>query len=485
MMVSLLRDLWARIRPADLADIAVVATLVYAAILWFKTARTRFVIAGLAALALLYGVARLLRMQLTLYLFHIGLTVALVALVVIFQEEIRRAFERIGSSRLLPGVQKAAGSGRLIEVLVSSVAAMAAKRTGALIVLRGKEPLERHVTGGVELHGVPSEPLLLSLFDPKTPGHDGAVLIDGGIITRFAAHLPLSTQVKEDARHGTRHTAALGLSERSDALVIVVSEERGTISVARGGVLEVLASGAELEQRLQAFSSEIAPEQHMPWQKRLFARNLREKALSLAIAVGAWLAVFGYEGDTIARTYTVPVVYHDLPENWLLEEPRPAEVRTTIAASSGAFQLLEPKELSIELDLAELRAGSQVVVLSDRALRLPAGFTVHRIDPRQVVVVAHPTVRLRVPVRVATRGQLRRGLRLGKLTAVPDRVTLIGRADEREKPAFVPTEAIDLGELEANDTLRRPLLPPKTARLAPGAPSEVDIRVEIAGSAAP
>jgi diadenylate cyclase len=481
MVIPLLRDLWARIRPADLADILVVAGLVYAAIRWFKTARSRFVIAGLGALAVLYGMARLLRMQLTLYLFHVGLTVALVAAVVIFQEEIRRAFERIGSSRLLRAARGDAGSRRLIEILVPSVAAMAAHRTGALIVLRGKEPLERHVTGGVELHGAPSEPLLLSLFDSKTPGHDGAVLIEGTTITRFAAHLPLSTQLKDNARHGTRHSAALGLSERSDALVIAVSEERGTISVARGGVLDVLASPAELEQRVLAFSTEITPQQHVPWQKRLFARNLREKALSLAIALGAWLAVFGYEGDTIARSYTVPVLYRDLPENWLLEEPRPPEVRVTIAASSGAFELLEPDELTIELGLGELRVGSQVVVLNDRALRLPAGFTVHRIDPRQVAIVAYRAERVRVPIRVTTRGQLRRGLRLVKLAAVPERVELLVRAGERERPSFVATEPIDLGAIEHSSSERRSLVPPQGARLLPGAPDEVEIRVELAG----
>src|SRR5688572_31741394 len=149
MVPSLIYDLLPRIRFADLADILVVATLVYGAIRWFKTARSRFVITGFVALAVLYGIARLLRMQLTLFLFQVGFTVALVAMVVIFQEEIRRAFERVGSSRLLPAARNTPGSRELITAIVSTSAAMSANRIGALIVLRGKEPLERHVTGGV------------------------------------------------------------------------------------------------------------------------------------------------------------------------------------------------------------------------------------------------------------------------------------------------------------------------------------------------
>jgi uncharacterized protein (TIGR00159 family) len=485
MVPSLLRELWGRFRFADLADIFVVATLVYAAIRWFKTARSRFVITGFVTLAVLYGVARLLRMQLTLFLFQVGFTVALVAMVVIFQEEIRRAFERIGSSRLLAATRDTPGSHELISAIVSSASAMSSSRTGALMVLRGKEPLERHVTGGVALNGEVSEPLLLSLFDATSPGHDGAVLIDQGLVKRFAVHLPLSTHVKENARQGTRHTAALGLSERSDAMIVVVSEERGTISVARAGSLEPLPGAAALERRLTEFFREVTPEQQVPWQKRLFARNLPEKALSLAIAIGAWLAVFGYEGETAARTYSVPVVYRDIPEGWLIEEPKPHEVRVTVAAPIGAFQLLQASDLSFRLDVGELRPGSQAVVLSEQSLSLPTGFSVHRIDPRQVMLVAHRTVELRLPIRAVTRGELPRGLRLQKLSADPDRVPLLVRADARDRPGFVATEPIDLDEIASTVTVRRPLITPNGTRLSDEAPKEVAVTIEVAGKAAP
>ena len=104
-----------------------------------------------------------------------------------------------------------------------------------MIVLQGNDPLERHINGGTNLDGIVSEPLLESLFDPHSIGHDGAVIIDGNRVTKFGCHLPLSMNTSKYENIGLRHTAALGLAERSDAICIVVSEERGTISLAYHG----------------------------------------------------------------------------------------------------------------------------------------------------------------------------------------------------------------------------------------------------------
>src|SRR5699024_10925097 len=130
----------------------------------------------------------------------------------------------------------------------------------ALIVLKGKEEWDRHITGGVELQGQVSLPLLFSIFDPKTAGHDGALLIENGLITKFGTHLPLSTHLHKISRGATRHAAALGLSERCDALVIVVSEERGVISVARQGQLIELDASSDLKSHLTEFWAELYEE---------------------------------------------------------------------------------------------------------------------------------------------------------------------------------------------------------------------------------
>src|SRR5919106_5454924 len=119
----------------------------------------------------------------------------------------------------------------LVDTLTEATAHMASLKTGALIAIRGREPWASQIHGGIELGGAVSAPLLYSIFNPDTPGHDGAVLIEDDRLTRFAAHLPLAEELPEVSRYGgTRHAAAVGLSQECDALVIVVSEERGTIS---------------------------------------------------------------------------------------------------------------------------------------------------------------------------------------------------------------------------------------------------------------
>ncbi len=160
-----LSDLWARLRPADVLDIAVVAVAIYVIVSWVRRARTRFVLGGLGALAGLYLLARLLDMVLTLVIFQAGLTLAVVTLIVVFQEDIRRAFERIAMRGRLRRPAAASAHTDLRELLVSSLMDLARRRVGALIVLRGGEPLARHLSGGFTLQGRPSEPLFASIFD--------------------------------------------------------------------------------------------------------------------------------------------------------------------------------------------------------------------------------------------------------------------------------------------------------------------------------
>lgn len=485
-LLQLMRTVIGAIRLADVIDVVVVSMFVYAAITWVRRARSRFVLLGFASLVAVYFLARVLDMYLTLFLFQAGITVALLALVVIFQEEIRRAFERIATGGLFrAGRQPQLNVPDSVDVLVEAASAMARLRIGALIAIRGKEPLERHTTGGILLEGRLSEALLYSIFDPSSAGHDGAVIVDKGHVSRFAVHLPLSTRIKEGARFGTRHTAALGLSERSDALVIVVSEERGTISVARAGTLEQLDSAAELKPRLSQFFTEVAPARKRNLWQRLFAQNLGTKLLSVALASVAWLLVFGQESETVARTFNVPVVYRDVPDGWLLDDPNPMEVRVTISAKSRSFELVDAKALRFSLDGASIRAGHQSVKLTPSQLELPRGFTVHEIDPESVSFAAHQTIGVEVPVRPQLVGKPPEGLRLKSSQVQPAKVRVMLARRERGRLTSLRTEAVDLSDVSASTSLTRGLVLPKGSRLARGEPTEVQVGIELEPDSAP
>src|SRR5438874_1549479 len=212
---------------SEVIDIIFVAILLYTAIVWAQRTRAVFVVRGIVILGAIYIIARYLDLQMTAWVFQGFFAIFLIMIVVIFQEELRQLFEQIAVWSLARKRIPPLGS-TTTDILVRTLADLAKEHVGALVVIRGNDPLERHITGGIPLDGKLSGPLLKSIFDPHSPGHDGAVMIEQDHITRFAAHLPLSKDLRQLANVGTRHSAALGLAELADALCLVVSEERGT-----------------------------------------------------------------------------------------------------------------------------------------------------------------------------------------------------------------------------------------------------------------
>ena len=474
----LLRDLWANLRIADVIDVLVVSVIVYAGMSWFRRSRTRFVMLGIVTLVGVYVIARVLDLTLTLVLFQAGITVALVALVVIFQEEIRRAFERLGNPRTLRRQRSEEATQRWVDDLVSAVMTMARSRTGALIVFKGREPLDRHLRGGTVLDGRISEPLLLSIFDSSSLGHDGAVLIEDGWVRSFGRHLPLSTHIAGGEHFGTRHAAALGLSESSDALVLVVSEERGEISLASDGKLTRIDSASELGTRLRDFLGSVAPKVRAS-PVRTLTRNLAPKMLSLLIAVVTWIVVVGPQGERVGRTYRVPVSLRDAPQSYMLDRPRPSDVLVTLTGSERAFRRLEPEALVAAIEAKSIRPGAQRVRLGQESIDLPRGLVLERIDPDVVTLVAHETMTRAFPVHAATEGQLANGLKLKSVRAEPEKINLVVRKSDLGTFHRVDTEPIVLDGIAESTSLWRGVSIPPGTRLEAGQPSSVRVVVTV------
>ncbi len=277
---------------ADILDIGLVAVLIYALLIWFKRTKTAFVAMGLLMLAVVYTVARIMGMYMTVWIFQGFFAVLIIAIVVIFQEELRHIFERIAVWSL-QGRSQEHSTPREVEMLVRSVSDFARDRIGALIVLHGRDPLDRHVEGGWDLNGELSEALLESIFDSHSLGHDGAVLIENGRVSKFGCQLPLSKEFGKLTHLGTRHSAALGLSERTDILAIVVSEEKGTISIARDGELSNVDSLGQLQALIEGFYEERAPKPARQTLKGFFAHNLKEKGIALVVSILMWLFFIG------------------------------------------------------------------------------------------------------------------------------------------------------------------------------------------------
>ncbi|MBI4677441.1 MAG: DNA integrity scanning protein DisA nucleotide-binding domain protein [Elusimicrobia bacterium] len=281
-----------KVDPTDVMDMVLVGAFMYGTLIWFKKAKTAFVAMGLLVLAAVYVFARAAGLYLTTWILQGFFAVLIIAIIVIFQEEIRAMFERIAVWSLT-GRRQDEANPRVVAMIVRSVGDFSRDRIGALIVLKGKDPLDRHTEGGWALNGDLSEALLESIFDSHSLGHDGAVVIEDGRVTRFGVHLPLSKEFGKIAHLGTRHTAALGLSELTDALAVVVSEEKGTISIARGGELKRAPDLKSLEGTLEGFFRSKSPRAAQDHVRYFLRHNTAEKAIAAAVAVLLWIIFVG------------------------------------------------------------------------------------------------------------------------------------------------------------------------------------------------
>ncbi len=219
----------------DILDILGVSAIVYAVLYFLRITKGIQIFKGLILIAIIWAIAFFLDLKAVSTIFEKFWTVGLFSLVVIFQPEIRKALSRLGQATKLSSSTSV--EERVVERIVRACSFMSERQIGALIVIERKQDLEPILEGCVSLDAVVSVELLITLFDPLAPLHDGAVVIRGNRIAYASCVLPLSKSKDIPRRYGTRHRAGLGISEESDAIAIIVSEETGEISVAVGGKL--------------------------------------------------------------------------------------------------------------------------------------------------------------------------------------------------------------------------------------------------------
>jgi len=374
-----------QIRVADIVDIALVSALVYGTIALLRRTQAAFVAIGVLLMGVLYIVANLLDLRLTVWIFQGFFAVLLVILVVIFQEELRQLFERVAVWGLRRSGRRSVPDSSTLDIVGKCAADFAAQRIGALIVLPGAQPIDRHLKGGIELDGKLSEPLLKSIFDHHSPGHDGAVVIAHGRVKRFAVHLPLSTEYQKLRLVGTRHTAALGLAELCDAMCVVVSEERGQISVAQDGTLRLLANPLELPGILQQFLTKEQPAiNRRAWIRGLRA-NWTEKLATVAVVAGLWY-LFVPAGRPATFTYDVPVTLTNVPPDTEVTSIEPTHVRVAVTGIRRTFYLFNPQVLDVTIDASLAQLGRRTFDIPDSAVNLPNTLSLQDIEPRRVKI---------------------------------------------------------------------------------------------------
>ena len=244
---------------SDIAEILIIAFFLYHIILWMKNSRAWNLLKGILVIILFALIAYVFRFTTILWIAGKTINVALIALVVIFQPELRKALEQLGNKKYFAGLFQFDDSKEKLELfsektvneLVKASYEMAKKKTGALIVIEQKINLEDYIKSGINIDADVTNQLLINIFEHNTPLHDGAVIIRGNRIVSATCYLPLSDNMELSKELGTRHRAGAGVSEATDAFVIIVSEETGKVSVAHNGELVRNVDAEYLHNKLE------------------------------------------------------------------------------------------------------------------------------------------------------------------------------------------------------------------------------------------
>jgi hypothetical protein len=309
-------------------------------------------------------------------------------------------------------------------------------------------------------------------------GHDGAVIIDRQRLRLFAAHLPLSKNLQELGTRGTRHSAALGLSECCDVLCIVVSEERGEVSIAERGKLTRMVAPADMKDWLVRFHERHFPKQETTFWRRLVRENAPLKVASLLIACLTWIFIV-YEAETIQQTFNVPIEYRNRAEHLVLDDATPVQARITLRGYQRAFNLLDPAELKFPIDLSRLDEGEHHVELDETLIRRTGTLEIDRISPRTITVVLHRPQIVELAVEPTVSGRVPAPAELVSVTPMPPKIKATRLSSNSVDLQKIYTEPINLGQINKTTTVRVKLALPDDVRLPKGTPSSVDVRLEV------
>ena len=468
------------IRIQDLADIVIMSFLVYQLYRWFRNTKTLQILVGLGSLAVLYVLTKNLGLFMTSWILQELGTVFFILIIVIFQVEIRQALYRFSLFRNLFGRQAPQMSLDYLD-LSTTVFTLASSRTGALLVFQRDEPLDEYLVHGVIVDSLLNGQIVSSIFHNGTPLHDGAVLIKDGRVAQASTHLPLSTNPDLPQYLGTRHRAAIGLSERSDALIVVVSEERGAVSLVQGGELELVSTPELLAEKLNSMLSPSSVHAGTLGHgiRQTFFSDLRTKVFVVVLITIAWLMITGRQGEII--TVSAPLRFHDLPDNLALIRSEPESVDLQLKVLSSIIPTPQPSELIADMDLSSIKEGTNGVTVRHEDIKLPLGVVVSAVTPSTVKVTVDRKVAKEVPVKVSTSKWLPGRRRLQNVKAIPARVVVEGPQHLIDRIESVQTEDVDLSGITQSSIMGKKLLQPSASvKFIKG--DQVQVTIEVSRS---
>ncbi len=446
----------------NLLDIFIIAALIYSLYMWLKGTRAYHILIGLGGLGILYSIANWSGLLLTTQILQYLLGVTLLLIIVVFQPEIRQLLERV-SPLVIFRFKNNPVSRRILKEITEACFELSEKRIGGLLVFPRATGVTGAVQHGIKLDSLVSQELIVSIFHPASPIHDGAIIVKKDRVVEAGTYLPLSTRDHLPPRYGTRHRAALGVSELGDTFCVVVSEESGEVSVASNGDITAVADREKLWQTLEKSLLPIEIPRSRPSLREAMAKifalrsgfrlnrsSLTAKLASIGVSCLLWFTLIGgQQRSEIA--ITAALEFQNIPTNIELISYSTGEVNVRVRGPQGSISTLTSDQVRVMVDLDDIEPGTHTMPLTDANVELPIGVEATSIDPRSLTIRSDRIVNRRIMIDHELAGKLPEGLEIVRVTVEPPSVPITGREMEIDQIERVVTSPrIELSEITEN-----------------------------------
>jgi len=403
-------------------DVFLMASLIFLIYRTFRRLGTWRILLGILIAVMIFVIASLLELEGISWIYSNLSQVAVLGIVVIFQPEIRKVFERAVSLRR----SETGNTESALSMLISeAVFGLAQQRRGGILVFPGKEHVTQWLKGGFSLDSEPSIPLIMSIFDPNSPGHDGALIVENGRFARFGVRLPNSKTDTLSREFGTRHHAAMGLSEVTDAFVVAVSEERGAVTTFLRGKINRACDKNDLCSRIESHwgkTSSYLPKtslQQFKW------KIPSEVSLSILLAFIFWVALATSHARISERSFVIPIEYTTVPQNLVLVGNKPVEIKLRLAGPNSDLDVLGASRLSVKIDLSKAMSGKQTLAVNEENIRLPKRVRIMEMEPSSLSIALEEILHKELIVKPQMVGKLPQGIELISVNVWPEKVKVL------------------------------------------------------------
>ena len=463
------------IRWQDGVDILIGSYLLFRLYVLFKGTNVIRVLLGIAFLWFFQRIASTLGLIVTSWGIR-GVTAgATLIIIVIFRNEIRSMLQATNLKAILWGFPRK-GLYTPVYIIVESAFRLARKRIGALIVLPGKDDLSEVVHSGIAWHGLVSREMIMSIFWHDNPVHDGAAIVEGERVTEVGAILPVSDRKELPSHYGTRHRAAIGLAEATDALVIAVSEERGQVSVTKGSRIQVVPREEDLSGILL---------EHIGADSNQGGRLEKE---NLKLIVAAFVSVFFIAGIWFSFTRGIDtMITLEVPLDYVNRDPVMEILATSVntvqldLSGSGALvKSIQPGRVKVRLDLSAAVVGKNTFTVTPESITLPPGILLKNVEPAVVDVTLDVPAKKELPVQVDWVGKLPGNVVLSGVSLDPEKVHVIGGTEILRNTATIYTEKVSVDHFKETGTMSVKLaLNPASLKIAPDSKDRVTVQYVV------